>query len=50
MSQSTELVRRERRDLTQAQPEVLEIHQKLRDQRFLNLLRDTYFKGCDARS
>jgi len=45
----TGLVRqdRERRDLTQAQPDILQIHTKLEDPQFLQLLRDVYFRGCD---
>lgn len=45
----TDMVLREREDLTHHQPEVveLEIHRKLRDPRFLNILSDMYFRGCD---
>lgn len=47
MTEATAMVRHEARDLNMAQPEVLDIHRKLRDQTFLSLLRDVYFKGCE---
>jgi phage recombination protein Bet len=47
MNESTDLVPVERWEPATVEPQVLEIHRKLKDQRFLALLSDVYFKGCD---
>lgn len=47
MTESTDLVPVERRDLTNATPEVMGVQERLADSRFLQLIRDAYFRGCD---
>jgi phage recombination protein Bet len=49
MIESTDLVQvqPQRVDLTNTNPEIIELHRRLADTKYLNLLRDMYFKECD---